>query len=627
MGDLEEVGVGFQLPVDGTFAFSEKRQFQSVESVTHRTPNFHKLLRSQLATLHHVLLMEHKREMSSLREKKHILEEQVSTGEAAGAVKHELLMPEVPTSCNQVECSAGDDDVGGQGTTIVSMDDIWAFQNVGQDEQSEEEDNDDFWRQRPSPQSHVTDRTTESFKLEKTLTEADARMERKGSLQAPVDPAIEGERARTSFQKRGRTASHVIAKQTISFADPDTTLLGRLVHNRLFEITCGAVILISTLLMALQVEYEGFDIGVTVKAANAKSSEDTWPGAERLFLVCENVFNVIFVVELVFRIAAGRMAALRSWWIRFDFAIITMSVVDTLGSTALPVNPSMLRMMRLLRMLRLFRILKAMKAFDSLFLLLKSIYSSMHAAVWSFFFLTAVHVIAGLFLCQVLQGFMNDVQRPLEVRQKVYNYFGTMTKSMFTMFEISMANWAGPCRVLVDEVSEWYIPLIILYRCFFLFAVLKVIAAVFITETNSVLAHDDELTLMKRHREQASFRSKVKQFVHSIDSFDEESVCWQDLEEIVSDEDVAALLAPLGFAPKDLEKIFWLIDDGTGHMHVDEFLAKIGSFRGHPKTVDLMTLLKLTHNIDRKVQYVFHEQGLLDNNVQDTTEADRVCRV
>jgi len=132
---------------------------------------------------------------------------------------------------------------------------------------------------------------------------------------------------------------------------------------------------------------------------------------------------------------------------------------------------------------------------------------------------------------------------------------------------------------------------------------------------------------MKRHREQASFRSKVKQFVHSIDSFDEESVCWQDLEEIVSDEDVAALLAPLGFAPKDLEKIFWLIDDGTGHMHVDEFLAKIGSFRGHPKTVDLMTLLKLTHNIDRKVQYVFHEQGLLDNNVQDTTEADRVCRV
>ena len=32
---------------------------------------------------------------------------------------------------------------------------------------------------------------------------------------------------------------------------------------------------------------------------------------------------------------------------------------------------------------------------------------------------------------------------------------GTFTRSLLTMFEVLFANWGPPCRLLVDNVSEW----------------------------------------------------------------------------------------------------------------------------------------------------------------------------
>lgn len=32
---------------------------------------------------------------------------------------------------------------------------------------------------------------------------------------------------------------------------------------------------------------------------------------------------------------------------------------------------------------------------------------------------------------------------------------GTFTKSILTMFEVMFANWAPPCRLLTENVSEW----------------------------------------------------------------------------------------------------------------------------------------------------------------------------
>ena len=45
------------------------------------------------------------------------------------------------------------------------------------------------------------------------------------------------------------------------------------------------------------------------------------------------------------------------------------------------------------------------------------------------------------------------------------------------MFEVLFANWGPPCRVLVENISEWFALFFLFYRCVIGFAVLNVVGA------------------------------------------------------------------------------------------------------------------------------------------------------
>lgn len=373
----------------------------------------------------------------------------------------------------------------------------------------------------------------------------------------------------------------------------------RMVLSQKFEVASGCVILANTLMLAMRLQYDAIDIGFHIGAGNfAQTATDTWPHAEGVFYVIEIGFTCVFIIEYMLRVYLLRLKSFKSGWMWFDCVVIAMGSIDTFGSGDLPVNPGMLRVLRLVRLVRLFKILKSMQAFDSLFLLQKAIVASMSAAVWSFAILVAIQVVFGLFLNQLMQSYLLEEGHSVEAKRSVYKYFGTFSGTMLTMFEITMASWVGPCRVLVDNVSEGFILVFVVYRCFFCFAVLKVIAAVFITETNRVLQHDDELTIMKLNREKALFDKKVRAIVSG---FAEDTIGNEELHELAYNEDVKAHMSTFGFSPVDMEKIFWLVDDGSGRVPVDLFLAKLGSMTGPAKQVDMLTLLKLTHKVDQEV--------------------------
>eukprot|EP00971_Amphidinium_carterae_P105934 2098200-Amphidinium_carterae.1 len=84
----------------------------------------------------------------------------------------------------------------------------------------------------------------------------------------------------------------------------------------------------------------------------------------------------------------------------------------------------------------------------------------------------------GMLLFQLIRGYFDAEtasQEELEVKKEVFSYFGTFYRTIITMFEITLANWAPSCRLLIDNVSEWYGLFYILYRCMFCFAVVKVV--------------------------------------------------------------------------------------------------------------------------------------------------------
>jgi len=404
------------------------------------------------------------------------------------------------------------------------------------------------------------------------------------------------------------------------------TRLQSFVLGNQFEMLCGAIILANTVVIAVQLQYDGFDSGHMLGGFHVdKPAHEIWPHAPDAFLYCDFAFNAAFIVELILRIWVARLRCFTSGWIWFDLFIVVLGIVD-LGTTVLMdddapgmgFDPTMIRMVRLVRLVRLFKILKAMSSFDSLFLLLKAIHASWVALTWSFLILGGVQILIGLSLCQTLHAYIVDEDKDLKERREVYKYFGTFSRTMITMFEITLANWVPSCRTLMENVHESFILFYIGYRCMFCFAVLKVIAAVFITETNRVLESDDELTMMKASRHKKAYMTKLKNMFEKIDENGDGLFDWHELQDLLCNEQMCSYLATLGFEKHDFEKLFWLLDDGSGEISIDDFVSKVGKMKGQAKTIDILTMLKLTHRLEKKMHDAFQKQGLIPTGAKSS---------
>merc|ERR1712232_362457 len=160
--------------------------------------------------------------------------------------------------------------------------------------------------------------------------------------------------------------------------------------------------------------------------------------------------------------------------------------------------------------MRAMKIVRVIRAFDSLYLLIKSIQASIGALVWSFVLLFFFQISCGMVLSQLLYEQMKNPDMPVEDKRLIFERFGTFIRSMLTTYEITFANWYPACRLLTEKVNESYAIFFILYRCCFCFAMVRVIAAVFIAETNRVVAADDQIAMTKKEKDKHIFFEKLK---------------------------------------------------------------------------------------------------------------------
>eukprot|EP00929_Paragymnodinium_shiwhaense_P036201 TRINITY_DN19430_c0_g1_i3.p1 TRINITY_DN19430_c0_g1~~TRINITY_DN19430_c0_g1_i3.p1 ORF type:complete len:160 (-),score=48.74 TRINITY_DN19430_c0_g1_i3:508-987(-) len=151
--------------------------------------------------------------------------------------------------------------------------------------------------------------------------------------------------------------------------------------------------------------------------------------------------------------------------------------------------------MRLGKLLRMLRLVRAIRGFDSLYLLTTTLRGSGSALLWSVLLLLLVQAMIAFILCQMLMQFYKDESNPYEDRREVFQYFGTFTRAMLTMFELTLGNWVPVSRVLMEKVSEWYFFFTLFHKCVIGFAVVNVINGVFLQKTFAVAAADDHIMM------------------------------------------------------------------------------------------------------------------------------------
>jgi len=211
---------------------------------------------------------------------------------------------------------------------------------------------------------------------------------------------------------------------------------------------------------------------------------------------CLDLFDTIvlciYVTELVMKQIASGARFWTNGWNVFDVVIVSLSLV--------PANAT-LSILRGLRILRLFRIFSAVKPLRRIIV---SLLKSLPSIGW-----LSLLVLINLYLFAVIgTNFFGDVFE---------EYFGTIGKSFFTLFQImTLEGWADLARSVLNEHEFAYI-----YFVFFIllntFIMLNLFVGVIVSAMSEI---DLELKNLDNDNQ---IKKELVESNHCLENFDSES--------------------------------------------------------------------------------------------------------
>lgn len=377
---------------------------------------------------------------------------------------------------------------------------------------------------------------------------------------------------------------------------PDRTLWRKMktvILSNNFDLVIGFVILANSVVMGIQLEYEGHLAAESIGLQPDK--EDGWPGAEGAFKILDHIFALIFLGEFISRFAAMRCAYFKSAFNWMDAGIVAASVLELyivpLIGLMFP-DMSFLRLLRVLKIIRVLRILRVLKAFDKLRQLLNAVLCSLSALFWSINLIAMIILVFSIFMSLSLSDWLQDESVDPAKREQVYNYFGSFSRSIITLFEITLAvgTWGRVGRVIIFDVSRNYFIFFVFYMAMISFAMMKVISAIFLKETLAAAAEDADEQMSLKNRDPEYVKKLVSVF-NEIDTGKGGVLTLDELTHACKDEDLIRKLKSIGIEASEVVGLFILMDDGDNEISFAEFLSGTMRLKNMRKGVDLPTIL------------------------------------
>ncbi|CAE8590599.1 unnamed protein product [Polarella glacialis] len=399
-----------------------------------------------------------------------------------------------------------------------------------------------------------------------------------------------------------------------------------------YEVAIAILVSLNVVCMAVQMQYEGMDVAykLVYKAPTGFTpvpARHNWPYAKEVLDAADYTFTALFIIDLLLRILIlqGPFFKVAMNWI--DIFVVGASIVEFFTSK-FSVNPAVVRLFRFVRVGRSLRMIRTSKVLDSLQLILKCITSSGSILFWSLCVFFVVQCIAGMLISMLVKEFLMDTSRSVEARIQVFRYYGTFSRTILTMFEVLFANWAPACRVLTDNVSEWFGLVFIIYRCLVGFAILNVVNAVFVQSTMKVAAQDDDLMIIMKEKEQRALSQKLKFIFTELDTSADGRITFEELSALEHHPKLRTWLSTLEIQTHDLNDLYAMLNAGNDAegVQLDEFLHVASRLKGNARSLDMALMFSRIKQLDDKVSRLSVQlpgESLLQMSVDPSGEPRR----
>jgi len=363
--------------------------------------------------------------------------------------------------------------------------------------------------------------------------------------------------------------------------------------NGPFDKVMGGLIVLNTLVTFLEMQRQGgtanYAVGLQPDNIGANLNTD-------FIQVSEYVFTAIFSLELLLRIYVQRAGFFYKGYNLLDAVIVALSFVDAFvfsQSDATGTNVSFIRIVRAARMLR------TLGHFKELQVLLKTIVSSIMAIFWSMLLMMIIQLMGACILCQTLNGFIIDESQDLEVRIWVNRMYGDGMKSMYTMFEATFSGcWPNYARPLIEHVSGYYAIFFMTYAALVIFALTRIVSALFLKETFNQSTAEAESMVREKKKESENLMNQLHAIFQEADVSGDGHLTGDELNHMLAHNNVVMLLGKLGVDTSDGQKLFEMLDDeGSGQISRNDFVSGFKRLKGEARSIDLISLSHKVHQI------------------------------
>jgi len=357
-----------------------------------------------------------------------------------------------------------------------------------------------------------------------------------------------------------------------------------LVKSRAFNLAIAAAILVNGI-------YIGFE---TELAPRSQPLLVPW-------FPLEVIFTVVFLAELCLRYAASRDCrefGLNCWHI-FDFVLVTLSCVDTFILSFVSRNTDELGMLdaiRIVRLARVVRLFRLFRFFPSLWVLVAGIIEAMYTLIWTWLLMGLIVYICGIFATRTLG-------QPHEDDSDMVEFFGSVSKSMFTLFQVTTTEaWGGIARAAMKH-EPWSAIFFIAYISVTSFAVMNVVIAVIVEYTLDQAGTQRRKFMEKKKEEHNEACVKIYEVFKDADTNGDGVMTKQEFLREIDNQEVRRYFTQLGIDLRQAENLFSILDyDDSGNLDAHEFVGGVMKAIGVARAKDILALECDSMRSERKVE-------------------------
>jgi len=461
-------------------------------------------------------------------------------------------------------------------------------------------------------ESMLTQKVCPTIQIAPELSNVDATPDYAAADPMPLSPLSDVlEETQTKVSTGQKKTSHGSHHRKISLGQgqqnkqqetEEQSYVRSFVKSNLFEMVMGAIILLNVFVMAVHLQWKGYDAAVKL---GLKDDDGSYARLQVVFEGVEKLFNAVYAVEMVLRMWSFKMAFFKSSFNIFELLIVVFTSLETfifqaLASGGTDVNLSILRILRIFHIFRVIRVMRVAQHFSELRILLRTLILSVRSVCWSFIMIGGIVLSAAILLVQMSLVFLHDESVNLERRHWLFNSFGTTSLALYTLIECTLSGgWRFFSRPMIEEVSLVFVVFWIPYVIFVNFTVMRIVAALFLKQTMTVAAIDDERLAMARVKEKERFASELRDIFEEADTSKDGAISAEEFATMVDNEHVMGHFAQLDLDLDEVSALFSVLSADDGVADYEEFLTGALKMKGSARTIDTVQILSQQLKLQR----------------------------